>query len=75
MLASPIPKDLSPLTTPGGLATGLGTLAATASATASAAASAKVSATASAQLAAALRLGLPPFPIPALDLGKLEAVA
>ena len=71
MLASPIPKDLSPLTTPGGLATGLGTLAATASATASAAASA----TASAQLAAALRLGLPPFPIPALDLGKLKAMA
>lgn len=60
-LAALIPKDIPQLSMLGGLASGSATVSALASA--------------QAQLDAALRLSLPPFPIPMLDLGKLEAMA
>ncbi len=63
MVASLLPKDLPQLSMLGGMASGLVT------------AQAMASASAQAQLRAALMLGLPPFPIPALDLGRLEAMA
>jgi hypothetical protein len=62
-LAALIPPDIPQLAMLGGLASGSATV------------SALASASAQAQLNAALRLGLPPFPIPMLDLGKLEAMA
>ena len=67
LLAELIPPCPAQLSTLGALASGVGTMQALASAS--------VSASARAQLAAALHLGLPPFPFPALDLGKLEAMA
>lgn len=60
-LAGLIPKDLPQLTSLGGMSSGIATVHAMVSARA--------------QLQAALRLGLPPFPLPALDLGRLEAMA
>jgi hypothetical protein len=61
MLAPLIPKCPPQLAMLGGMASGIATVQAMASA--------------QAHLSAALKLGLPAFPIPPLDLGKLEAMA
>ena len=61
LLAQLLPKELPQLPMLGGMASGLSTFNAMVSAPL--------------QLSAAIKLGLPPFPIPMIDLGKLEAAA